>query len=363
MENRPLLFFVDPAWRRKDIQHIPLMFPFWGNAFDPERLHYQHAIFERHGFNTSYYGITENLDEADLILMPYGHAFVLRYYPELLSLVRAVSITSGKTILIDGVGDIERPIALPNTLVLRYGGYRFKNQGNEIIVPPYSEDLLEVYQDGKLSIRKKSVPPSVGFTGWGTLTFAQEVRARLKEIPTRIRALWDSRYGSCRKGVFFRREAISVLMKSPLITPHVKVRTSYSGNAKTVSGSTDDLRREFVETLLESDYGLDVRGDANASTRLFEMLSLGCIPVIVDTERNFPLSSILKYEEFALVVDFRKTKQLPELIAAFHARTSEEAFEAMQRRAREVYENYFRLDAFTNYLMREIREKAVSVAD
>jgi len=38
----------------------------------------------------------------------------------------------------------------------------------------------------------------------------------------------------------------------------------------------------------------------------------------VDTERNFPFSDKIDYSSFALIIDFRDIKKLPERIAEFH---------------------------------------------
>ena len=113
-----------------------------------------------------------------------------------------------------------------------------------------------------------------------------------------------------------------------------------------------ELQEQMVDTILQSDYALDVRGDANNSARLFEILSLGRIPVVLDTERNFPFSDKIDYSSFALVIDFRDIAHLSERIAEFHKNISPERFEQMQRNAREAYVRYFRVDA----LMRQIVE-------
>ncbi len=290
--------------------------------------------------------------------MPYSHNIVRRYIPELFELCVAEAKKQGKFLLIDGVGDIEHPISTPDTLVLRAGGYRFSHKENEISVPFYADDLLEVFCSGHLQLREKGEKAKIGFSGWAELTRKQELRTTLKELPVRIRSLFDSRYGAKRKGVFFRRKALTVLNNSALVESNFLIRRSYSGHRNDALGDQAQLRREFVDNLLQSDYGLDVRGDANASIRLSEILSLGRIPVIIDTERNFPFSDKLDYSSFSLLVDFRDLPRLGERIAAFHHALSPEKFKAMQLRAREIFRNYFRVDALTQHLMEEIRNKA-----
>lgn len=354
---KPLLFYVDPAWRRQ-AQHVPLLYPFWGNALDPIKTPFYYALFERHNFDTRYYGITDDLGQADMVLLPYVHEIVVKRFPELLDECARVAKSAGKLLLVDGTGDIEYPVAAPGALVLRYGGYRFTKRPNEIHIPLYAEDLLEVHCGGVLRVRDKRQTPLIGFSGWGSLSLLQMMSARVRSLPDRVRGLADSRYHARQKGVFFRRQAMRALKKSPLVAANFIIRSSYSAHRDTAVGSMDVLRREHVDTLLASDYALDVRGDANASIRLFEALSLGRIPVIIDTERNLPLQDEVDYASFSLKVDFRDLGRLPEIIAQFHASLSPEQFTAMQRAAREAYISYFRVDALTPHLINKLRTRA-----
>jgi hypothetical protein len=148
-----------------------------------------------------------------------------------------------------------------------------------------------------------------------------------------------------------------VIEKSSAIKANFLVRSSYSGHTDTAQKSPEVLRKEFVENLLSSDYALDVRGDANNTIRLFEILSLGRIPVILDTERNLPFRDVINYEDFSLIIDFRDIKRLPDIIAEFNSSVSEEKLFDMQRTARETFLRYFRVDAMTKPLMDEIRSK------
>jgi hypothetical protein len=356
-ESAKLTFFVSPAWRR-DLPHSPLLYPFWRNVLDSNKVPFQHALFERYSFDTTKYDITDDPEKADLVFMPYSHNLVRQCAPELMEMCVAEAKKQNKFLLIDGVGDIEHPISAPRALVLRAGGYRFSRKENEIQVPFYADDLLEAYCGGQLEIRQKSEKAKVGFSGWASLTLVQELRALAKELPTRIKSIFDRRYAACRKGIFFRRAALKALRASPLVESDFLVRPTYSGHRNDAAGDQSQLRREFVENLLNNDYNLDIRGDANASIRLPEILSVGRIPVIIDTERNLPFSDVLDYSSFSLIVDFRKLPRLPQILADFHAGLSPEMFKTMQKNARDAYRNFFRVDALTGHVMDEVRKRA-----
>lgn len=358
MQSKPLTLYVNPAWRRDGL-HSPLLYPFWGNPNEDVSL-FAKEMFDAYQFDTSLYTTTGDIQKADMVFPPYRHNWFFRHDKALLDECVETAQKAGLPLLIDGIGDVEFPVAIPDAYILRIGGYRFVPERGRIQLPPAADDLLERCCGGQLRIRKKSAgKPVVGFAGWAKLTPAQTLRTVIKELPIRLRGIFDSRYRSMTKGVLWRARAIQILERSPLVTLNLKKRLSFSGSAKTAEKDMRELRQELVDTILESDYALDVRGDANDSTRLFEILSLGRIPVMVDTERRLPFSDVINYKEFCLVVDFRDIKKLPEKIAEFHNAISPEKFEAMQRKAREAFVNYFRIDAQMRQIIRQLSDISV----
>lgn len=353
--SEQLRLFVDPAWRRSGL-HAPLMYPFWGNPNEASSL-FAKEMFDTFSFDTRQYTIIHDAQHADMVFAPYRHVWLLQNDPELLATCIVYARTHGLPLLIDGVGDVEYPISYEHAYVLRIGGYRFLPEKNRIQIPPASDDLLMRCRDEKLSVRPKTEGvPSVGFAAWIHYPKLQALRTIAREAPLRVRGVFDDRYRACTKGVFWRKRAVDVLQSSPRVSLNVRARMSFSGTTKTAEKDMRDLREELVRTILDSDYALDVRGDANDATRLYEILSLGRIPVILDTERNFPFSDVVKYRDFAIIVDFREVSRLPEIIADFHARVSAGDYEDMQRKAHEAFVNHFRIDAQTKHIVRYIRE-------
>lgn len=349
-----LVLYVDSSWRRQGI-HSPLLFPFWGNPTRDVSL-FSKEMFDSYPFDTRYYDVVDDIAQSDMVFAPYRHLWMLQHDPALFNECARVAREAGKPLLLDGMGDVERPIGIDNTYVLRIGGYRFIDEPGRIQVPPAADDLLERVCGGQLQVRaKREDKPMVGFAGWAKLTPAQYVRTFIKELPIRLRGLFDNRYRAMQKGVLWRARVLRVLGQSPTIVLNLKKRSSFSGSAKTAQTDMRTLRQELVDTVLGSDYCLDVRGDANDATRLYEVLSLGRIPVIIDTERRLPFSDEVRYKDFCLTVDFRDYKRLPQIIADFHAKVTPEQFELMQRKAREAFVAYFRTDAQMRHIVRELR--------
>ena len=353
MQNKPLMLYVNPAWNRSGL-HTPLLFPFWGNPTEEASL-FTKELFDSFSFDTSLYQVTDDIKEADMVLPPYKQQWFLRHDMHLWEECIKTAQTAKLPLLIDGTGDVEPPVNVENAYVLRIGGYRFMPEKNNIQVPPAIDDLLERCCEGQLIIRKKTPDkPIVSFAGWATLTPMQTLRAVIKELPVRLRGIFDIRCRTMIKGVFWRAKAIRILGRSDKVKLNLKARASFSGSTKTAQGDLRTLRKEFVENILASDYCLDVRGDPNTSSRMYEICSLGRIPVVLDTERNFPFSEVLNYHDFCLIVDFRDLKRMPDIIDDFHKKISPEKFETMQRKARETFVNYFRIDALIRHIIREI---------
>ena len=354
-DSRILRLYVDPAWRRAGALHSPLLFPFWGNPTTKASL-FAKEMFDTYPMNTRLFTVTEKIYEADMVFPPYRHTWLLEYDEALLGECVRQAKEAGLPLLIDGIGDVEFPVNIENTYVLRIGGYRFLPEKNRIQVPAASDDLLERCAAGQIQMREKreGEKPIVSFAGWAQLTAMQTLRTVAKELPSRLRGVMDSRYRAMRKGVLWRQSALSILGRSDQVLLRAIKRPTFSGSEKTASADMRQLRQEMVDLVLASDYGLDVRGDANESTRLYEVLSLGRIPVILDTERNLPFRDVIRYEDFSLIVDFRDIKRLPERIADFHRSLSPEKFIEMQRAGRAAFVAHFRTDAHMSHIIRQL---------
>ncbi len=367
-----LRFYVDPAWRRvKDVPST-LLFPFWGNLI-PESALFSREFFDSFAFDTRFYGITDNITKADAILAPYRQATLLRHDRALLEECAEVAKRAGLPLLVDGMGDGETPLGIANAYIMRYGGYRtlkeelgrsklpvhlrYEPAHTRIQVPTQVDDLLLRCTDGVLRARPKGEgKPVVSFSGMVRTTFKNTVRQRLDELPLYLRGLLDDRYFAMSNGIFLRSRAIAILKRSNRVIGKFTGQFFSPLSPKKSPEELKEYRREFVETILESDYALDVRGYGNASYRLYEILSLGRIPVIIDTERHFPFSDVVDWRTFSLIVDFRDVRRLPDIIADFHASLSPEQFETMQREARAAFVNYFRIDAQMPHILREFNK-------
>lgn len=344
---------------RKKYLYSALLYPFWDPQERPNVV-FSKSTFKQYNFDSRYYTITEKPASADYVFLPYNYWFLEKNDPQLIAAYIQEANVLNKPLLIDAVSDKMGEISVPRSVVLRYSHYRNQLKENEVIVPVYAEDLLLSYGGGKLAIRSKKDRPTVGFAGWSSLPFFTYPKTYIKDLPFFLFGFFTPRFDMYRKGIFLRKKILNTLKHSPLIDTRFICRKSFSGNSKTAEKDVGVLRDEFVRNIISSDYTLCIRGDANQSTRFFEVLSLGRIPVFVDTNIALPLSDIIDYKEFCIFVDYRDVKNIDKSIYTFHQSVSPKKFEDMQRKAREAYEKYLRVDAYTKYLMQILKEKASS---
>lgn len=340
----------------KNLSHSPLLFPFLGKVIK-DSTPYVSAVFQKYNFDSKYYQLADVADEADFYFIPHNFWILKKSDRGLLDEFLKDAKKYKKPVLIDAYGDSDEKIDIPNGHILRTSQYKFKIKENEIIMPPYTEDLLEAYFDNLFSLREKKDIPSVGFVGYANQPFAGRVKAIVKELPVIFIGLFLKNRETLRKGIFFRKKAIKYLTRSSVVKSNFTIRNFYSGHTETIRGDSRKIRQEFIDNMRNSDYTLCVKGDGNFSYRFFEALSLGRIPLLVDTECALPLEDIIDYKEFCVFVDYRDLSKIGEILRKFHDNLDKEQFVMMQKKAREVFENYFRIDSFTKHLVNQLKKK------
>lgn len=315
-----------------DVPYIPLLYP---NLGFQER---ESILFLNNAFKHLKDPIVELVDdpsEADAILVPHNYPS-LHGYETYIKEQADLAEKLGKRLIIFWHGDSDAPVAIENATVFRTSQYRTTLRSNEVMMPAYAEDLLQ----GDLQVRSKHAgKATVGFCGW----------AGYKNLKNRIATLIKNIYyagGPRTKGITFRMRAMNLLASSSRVDSNFIIRSSYSGHSKTVQTDVETTRREYIDNLLGSDYALVIKGDGNYSYRFYEALSLGRIPVLLDTDCVLPLEDEIDYDSCILRVPYQNLNQLDRMIAEHWNRLTDDQFTAMQRKAREVFETHLRVDTF-----------------
>lgn len=322
---------VSVAKRIAGLRHVPLLDALWGASAQGKRL------FERADTSVATFEPADAPEEAAIILVPHNY-FDIRNDAEYLRQVADAAKSTGKRLLVMALGDSDEEVSIPNSIVVRNSQYKSRMRKNEVIAPALAEDLGRAYG---VKYRKKESAPVVGFCGWAGFPTAKSRAAYAAKVAANMlaAAYHGPEAAARRQGLYFRRKAMKALSGSPAVKTSFVVRDTYSGHASTVQGDPALMRREYVANMSGSDLVLAPKGDGNYSMRFYEALSLGRVPLLIDTDMVLPREDDIDYSKFVLRVPFEDIGAVAERAAEWYAGLDDREFEAAQRRAREAFES------------------------
>lgn len=326
---------------------LPYSLVFWPNfkfEISPKRL-FLREIMEQ--YTEPFFTVVERPQEAEFFAVPYEYFFVADAYPAYLERVFALAKAAGKKVLLFDYTDyVDRKARIPAHAVLfRVSAYRHHKRQNEIIMPYFVEDMGMRFGVGP---KEKGAASVVGYCGQSQFqNIGRKWRASLKWLflSFLLRARGDTEPRTHKLGVLWRADALRILRAGGSMTSFIE-RAFYSLHRGDNSFNPSEVRRAYVENLRECALALCVRGGANNSQRFYEALSASRVPLLLDTDCALPLEEIIDYDSVMLCVPAREIQTLPARVRSWWEKETPESFLARERRAREIYEQYLRLDRF-----------------
>jgi hypothetical protein len=272
----------------------------------------QSVINQNRDFNNSKEWIDEiskiivyvnNVQDSDVIVYPNKLDSGIKKYID-------ISLNTSKRLVCFYNDDNAQSSCLSNnTDIYRTSFNSSKRKETEHSMPAWSCDFTKLTS---LNYRKKNKLPVVGFCG---------------AITHKI-----------------RRDAVELLSQNNQIINNFKIRDSFWGG----NIHNQYIRREFIDNMSQSDTILCCRGAGNFSFRLYESMSLGKIPIIVNTDIVLPCDDIIKWREVGIWVD--DIRDINHLINQYWNNITEEEYLTRQKLNREIYERYLSPSGFTQYL-------------
>lgn len=245
----------------------------------------------------------DDVDVCDVIIYPNKLDIDIKKYID-------ISITSSKKLLCFYNDDNELSTCLPdNVHVYRTSLIKQKRKQNEYSMPAWSCDFTDLVD---IVYREKGISPVVGFCGAIT---------------------HDSRY-----------HVIETLKENINIEKHFKIRDSFWGG----SIHNKFLRDEYVQHMSESDFILCCRGAGNFSYRLYECLSLGRIPIIINTDVVLPCDDIINWQDLGIWID--DITNINDIINKFWSKLTYYDYSKKQKTCRSIYEKFLSPEGFARYL-------------
>lgn len=326
-KKAPLVPILYPQFGFPDIANTPYMQKAYMQLADP--------IVE----------IVHNPKDADFVLLPHDWKFSIRqhnYIENFISYARSLN----KKMIIFAHGDNPELIDIPDAYFFLTSQYEWRHKTNEIIMPGHVEDLLP---SRKLTLREKFQKPTVSFCGWADLpNLSLKIKSFIKNLRFDLLAIvnFNSKYKHRKQGVFFRKKAIQYLESSKAINTRFIIRTAYSGNVKSAKIDMGQARKEYIDSIRESDYVLTPKGDGNYSLRFYEALSMGRIPILIDTSVVLPLEDSINYDDFVLRIQTKDIPNIANIVRRHYDSLDQEAFISIQKKARAIFEEHLRIDVF-----------------
>lgn len=327
MLTAPLKIYSDRTLLRKNEPHEILFYPFWGkNPEDPADPN-TGRFDEYQRVGKDFFTLVNTIEEADVAVLPHQW----RGFDEKTEAFCQQAAHAGKKVVIFFNHDSSEPIPVKNAVIFRTSFSQSTREAHEFSQPAWSEDFVKRYYGGNLPIREKSSRPTVSYCG-----YAANWKFRVKKL---------LRFKNLHPGTSLRTEALDRLKKCKNITANFIIRAGFWANVYRNGNSVDPseisrVRKEFVENIAESDYVLCARGGGNFSYRLYETLSLGRIPVFINTDCVLPFEKEVPWKEMCVWVEEKDIETIAEKVLAFHQALSPEQFIELQKRNRKIWQEW-----------------------
>lgn len=301
------------------------------------------------GFAYSTFVFTDRPEDAEYFLAPHPIRALDASGRAYLESIRSFVSGFDKPVLIFAAGDYHHRISIPDMVVLKASQYRTTMHTNEIIIPCASEDLgVEV----GIEVRNKPGRPRVGFCGYSSFaSTGLYVKYLIRVAGIFLASLVVPGVRVYQRGIYWRRLSMAKLRKDSRIDTAFIMRNSFSQSAKLISADPRSIRSEYLQNMKDSDFALTPKGDANISIRFYEALSMGRIPVLIDTLVPLPCESQIAYDDFVVRVPYADVARIGDYVMDFVNRHTDVEFRAVQRKARAAFTEYLRYDAFFNWLV------------
>ena len=266
--------------------------------------------------------------------------------------VASLAADSGKPLFMHTDSDDVRPSAPVDGLLWRSSAFRSRLRSHERIATGCVPDLREE--------RTSEDPEFLPWQRTPTLGFIGHVASGFRSLGY-LRRGWQHFHG-----FRLRERALGALERSSLVETDFLRRSRNLGPPMAgVDGDTAirAMRREYVRSVFSNQYSLCMRGAGNWSYRLFESLSAGRIPLLVDTDCALPLEDEVPWESHLCRVPIGQLASIGRILADFHENLGPQGFLAMQQRNRQLWLNRLEPGAFFEDALRQTAAARTSAAD
>lgn len=280
----------------------------------------------------------------------YPKYFSLEYFDEL-KIYSEEAKKHKKKVLVFSYQEVDDYLNVNNNIIRYKRSTNIKNPENEICLPPFPEDLLW-YNNHQINgikegIHRKYFIWYIWYSNYSDIwSFLRYLGVRLIWIICRIKSIkwlltkiknerlysnlvnaWTGNY--CRW----------------IVIQQIKKLKNYNFNFiqrkhALTTETKNHMREQYIKNLIHSDFTLLVRWFWNYSIRQYEIMSLGKIPIYIDTWAKLPFEDEINYDEIFIKVPFEDIENI-EFHIDRYINSNKWNLDKIQKKIRNIYEKYF----------------------
>jgi hypothetical protein len=285
-----------------------------------------------------------DIEKADVCLLTY---FWSHYVDQDMIDKAEIEVRLGqshkKPVIIFNGGDYPANVPFRDVIVFESAGYRSTpDLRYHSAQPTFIPDYVRTYCQGKLDLREKRDIPTIGFCGQVSTSPLHTLYRKFKLTQRQRR--YKQKKSKWEPPPFettaFRTRVLKAFENQPGLKTNYVLRSRYHGGDVNDEALQEKNKIEFVENLVGSDYIVCMRGGGNYSLRFYETLSVGRIPIFIDTDCLLPFQDRIDYEKYFPIIDVEDLQNAAEIVREFHAGLSNADFIEAQKACQSLWEDH-----------------------
>ena len=311
------------------------------------------SLLKEGNYSYQNFSLIDDKHNADYIIIPMSWNFYYTHgkIDELLNFCKSFQNQEKLISFVFGDFGVKVPEVYKG-IVFRTSGNRSKLPSNHVGMPVFIDDPIKKYYPNqeafKLPFFKK---PIVGFCGqarpFGKESIKEFVKVGVKNML--------SFFGHTKREKeqlistsYLRWRILKFLQQSNTITSNFIIRSAYRAGV-TQNKQTHPTTIQFYNNIKGSYYTVCLRGAGNFSTRFYETLAMGRIPLFINTDCLLPLDHIINWKEYIVWADYKEKHLVSEKVTLFHQSFDQDSLQNQFMRNRKFWEEHLQLYSFFNH--------------
>lgn len=331
---------------------FPLLKPFIkGKGFTDNQRIAMYNVSELH------FEFTDTLEDSDVVILTMAWNYYVKTKQTKIAIdfIEECDALGLKVLVVNG-GDFGVRIPyFKNLICLRFGGYKSKFSKNEFALPPFIQDPLIAHFNREAIVAKPHLSkPIIGFCGQANASYLNTGKETLRTVFRNLKFHTGNSPNEPQQILstsMLRASVLGGIQESPKVVSEFILRKEYRAGIRTNKDS-HSTTREFYDNLESSNYVVCVRGAGNFSTRFYETLAMGRIPIFINTDCALPFDEELEWKKHVVWVDYKERSKVTDKVVDFHSALSDKDFIDLQRNNRKLWEERLTLGGFFKYFLR-----------